>query len=53
MTNETKTKRYYVYEMGTNKNICYTDDFNHAFDLRKAFNENDNNNRYSIKVIYE
>ena len=46
------TKRYYIYEMFTDKNICYTDDFNHALSLRYSFNDNDKGLRYSIKVVY-
>ena len=45
-------KRYIVYEMDTNKNICMTNSFNHAFDLRCSFNNNDEGLRYSIKIIY-
>ena len=48
-----KNKKYIVYEMNTNKNICMTDEFKHAFDLRVLFNDNPENKRYSIRVITE
>lgn len=45
-------KRYYVYEMDSDKEICFTNDFNHALSLRNSFNDNNKGLRYSIKVKY-
>ena len=45
-------KRYYVYEMNTNRNIIYTDTFEHALFMRNSFNNNSNGLRYSIRVKY-
>ena len=30
-------KVYYVYNMTTKKDICMTDEFNHAYQLKKEF----------------
>lgn len=40
---------YIIYEIETGKNICKTDDFDHAFILKYQFNNNENNKKYDIK----
>lgn len=44
-------KVYYVYNMTTKKDICMTDEFNHAYQLKKEF-DSVCNDRYSIRIVY-
>ena len=43
---------YIVYEVNTNKNFFFTDDFDHAFNLCFQFNDDaKDNEKYYIKKV--
>lgn len=45
--------KYIIYEVKTNKNICITDEFKHAFTLLYEFNNNNDGEKFDIKKTFE